>query len=289
MRFVTYRHRNKEYIGVLSADSTKVHSLRKWGDSMLELIDNDSPELRRSIQETLANTNDCVPLDSVTLEAPIPYPKHDILCIGLNYAEHRDESSRFGLKEHKITEYPTIFSKRVNRAVAYGKSITAHQDMTDQLDYEAELAVIIGKRCDHVDEQNVAKHIFGYTIVNDITARDIQRSYGQYAFGKGLDGFTPMGPWIVTTDELKDPANLQVQSRVNGEVRQNGNTKDLIFSIPFLISTLSRGIVLEPGDILITGTPAGVGAAFDPPRFLRPGDVVECEVEQIGILRNQVG
>ena len=229
-----------------------------------------------------------IPLDSVKLAAPIPHPRHDILCIGQNYLAHAIESFKFKGLEYQKPSHPVYFTKRVNRAVADGECIPAHADITSQLDYEAELAVVIGKRCDHVKPEDVFAHIFGYTIVNDVSARDLQYAHSQYAFGKSLDGFAPMGPWIVTADEIPAPPALRIGTRVNGEVRQDSNTGDFIFDIPYMISELSGGIVLEPGDIVITGTPSGVGMGFTPPRFLKSGDVVECEIEKIGTLRNTV-
>ncbi|MCC8190778.1 MAG: fumarylacetoacetate hydrolase family protein, partial [Planctomycetes bacterium] len=217
-----------------------------------------------------------------------PHPPRDLLCVGQNYLEHALETARFKGTEYHQPEYPVIFSKRVIRAVPPEGEIPAHADITAALDYEAELAVVIGKRCDHVRPEEVFAHVFGYTIVNDVSARDIQMNHVQYTFGKGLDGFAPMGPWIATVDEFAAPPHLNVVTRVNGEVRQNSNTSEFIFDIPRLISELSSGITLLPGDILITGTPSGVGMGFSPPKFLQPGDVVECEIEGIGVLRNVV-
>jgi 2-keto-4-pentenoate hydratase/2-oxohepta-3-ene-1,7-dioic acid hydratase in catechol pathway len=208
--------------------------------------------------------------------------------VGQNYTAHALEGARYAGKEWTKPDWPVYFSKRVDRCVAPGGVIPAHADITSELDYEAELAVIIGKTASKVKPGDVFSHIFGYTVANDVSARDIQHNHVQYTFGKGLDGFAPMGPWIATVDEFAVPPRLNVKTRVNGEPRQDANTSDFIFDIPRLISELSSGITLEPGDILITGTPAGVGMGFQPPKFLRPGDEIECEIEGIGILRNVV-
>ena len=287
MKFITCNHQGKEKPGVLSADGLRVHTLSGY-DTLIDFIaDYYSEGCAAALQ--LLKTDGGIPLCDVTLEAPIPHPRHDIICIGLNYTAHAIESFKARGAEYKPLPHPTYFIKRVNRAVKPGGDIPSHSDFTSQLDYEAELAVIIGKRCDHVAKEDVFGHVFGYTVMNDVSARDIQNGYGgQWAFGKSLDGFAPMGPWIVSTDELSSPPALKISARVNGEARQEGNTNDFIFDIPAVVSELSRGIVLEPGDIIMTGTPSGVGMGFNPPKFLRPGDVVECEIEGIGILKNQV-
>ena len=293
MKFVTYRNkRGEEFVGVLAISGDRVHPLRDLGydcPSMLALLDGYSDRMHADLKERLSGNGGGVSLDDVLLDAPIPHPRHDILCMGQNYLEHALEAARSRGVEYKKPDYPIYFSKRVNRAVPHNGVIPAHADITQSLDYETELAVVIGKHCDHVKPEDVFRHIFGYTIVNDVSAREVQRRHVQYSFGKGMDGFTPMGPWIVTLDEFVSPPHLHIQTRVNGEARQNANTSEFIFDIPRLISELSAGIVLEPGDILITGTPSGVGMGFTPPRFLKSGDVIECEIESIGVLRNTVG
>lgn len=283
MKFVTFLHNGRETVGVLSADDRLIHPLTGFG-GMISLISGYNGEGFDALTK-----GEGIPVGSVRLMAPIPHPHHDIICIGMNYLEHALESCRYKGIEYKKPENPLYFSKRVNRCTAPGEDIPAHADLTQKLDYEAELAVVIGKRCDHVSRQDAFDHIFGYTILNDISAREVQNGHGgQYYFGKSLDGFTPMGPWIVSADEFEAPPCLAVRSRVNGELRQDGNTSDFIFDIPFLISQLSSGIVLEPGDIIATGTPSGVGMGFTPPRFLQPGDTVVCEIEGIGRISNTV-
>ena len=184
--------------------------------------------------------------------------------------------------------FSRYFSKRVNRATDPGDGIPSHKELTSQLDYEAELAVILKKDAKDVALEDVEDYIFGYTIMNDVSAREVQTAHRQWYFGKSLDGFTPLGPWIVTADSVEFPPKLRIQSRVNGELRQDSNTEQFIHGIAEVVSELSRGMTLKAGTIIATGTPAGVGMGFDPPRFLKPGDVVECVIEGIGTLKNPV-
>ena len=292
MKFVTYLDGKTDVAGVLSTDGKWVYSLEQLGypyHTIQELIEAFTPELKDEISAKMKNYGEGIALSEVKLTAPIPYPKHDVICLGHNYLEHAKESFRFRGEEYVPLKYPTYFGKRVNRAVGHNEPVMAHKDITDMLDYEVELAIVMGKKCDHINEDEVFDYIFGYTILNDISARNLQNNHGgQFFLGKGLDGFTPMGPCIVTVDEFDNPPNLHMTSRVNGEVRQDNATNDFIFDIPFVISELSQGIVLEPGDIIATGTPSGVGMGFQPPKFMKPGDVVECEIEGIGILRNPI-
>jgi len=277
---------SEELPGVLSADGTRVHPLTGWSRLIDFIADYDKKG--RGIAQKLSQKGGGIPLGDVTLEAPIPHPPHDIICVGLNYAAHAMESAKASGQEYKAPERPVYFIKRVNRATPPGGDIPSHSSITQHLDYEVELAVIIGKRCRNVKPQDAFSHIFGYTVSNDISARNIQYDGIQWSFGKSLDGAAPIGPWIVTIDEFESPPALRVTSKVNGEIRQDSNTSDFIFGIPYLISELSHGITLEPGDIIMTGTPSGVGMGFDPPKFLRDGDVVELEIENIGVLRNTV-
>jgi 2-keto-4-pentenoate hydratase/2-oxohepta-3-ene-1,7-dioic acid hydratase in catechol pathway len=212
-----------------------------------------------------------------------------VICLGINYMAHAEESARYK-KEAFGGDRPfaVYFSKRVNRAIGTGEAIPSHSDIVTDLDYEAELAVIIGKRASKVSEEEVKDYIFGYTVINDVSARTLQTQHKQWYLGKSLDGFLPMGPCITTVEELDFPPKVQVQSRVNGELRQDSNSSLLIFGVEHIISELSQGMTLEPGTIIATGTPAGAGMGFDPPRFLKPGDVVECTVEGIGTIKNTV-
>jgi 2-keto-4-pentenoate hydratase/2-oxohepta-3-ene-1,7-dioic acid hydratase in catechol pathway len=212
-----------------------------------------------------------------------------VICLGINYRAHAEEAARYnGEAFAKEKPVPIYFSKRVAQAVAPGGAIESHPGLVERLDYEAELAVIIGRTARNLSAAEAPAHIFGYTVLNDVSARDLQTAHKQWYFGKSLDGFTPMGPCIVTADEISFPPRLAIRSYVNGELRQNSTTDLLITGIADILAELSSGITLLPGTILATGTPAGVGMGFDPPKFLRPGDVVECEIEGIGTLRNTV-
>lgn len=226
-------------------------------------------------------------LDSVRLRAPITRPARNVVCVGLNYADHVAESQ--SVVGAQLPEYPVFFSKPPSTVIGPGDEIPWHGHVSTAVDWEAELAVIIGRECRDVDEASALDCVFGYTVANDVTARDLQRRHGQWYKGKGLDGFCPMGPLAVTADEIGDPHQLDVSLRVNGVEKQRSNTRHLIFRIPRLIAEWSAGMTLFPGDILLTGTPSGVGAGRTPPEFLRPGDVVEAEVGGIGVLRNTVG
>src|ERR1700754_3902393 len=232
-----------------------------------------------------------VPLSSVTLLAPIPAPQRNIFCVGKNYRDHAREFSNSGyeagaVKGAEIDSHPAVFTKPSNTVVGPDDVVQLHAHITSSVDYEAELALIIGKEGRDIKPEHAYDHIFGYTIVNDVTARDRQRNHKQWFLGKALDTFCPMGPWIATADEL-DPENLDVKCWVNGELRQNANTSDLIFDIPTLIAPISAGMALVPGDIIATGTPAGVGIGFNPPKFLKAGDVVAMEISNIGRIENK--
>lgn len=211
-----------------------------------------------------------------------------LICLGINYKAHADEAERYSDAFKKERPIPIYFSKRVTEAVAPNGFIESHPSLVERLDYEAELAVIIGKKAKHVKTEDAADYIFGYTVLNDVSARLLQTTHKQWYFGKGLDGFTPMGPCITSADEIAFPPALQISSRINGELRQDSVTDLLITSIEDIIEELSSGMTLMPGTIIATGTPSGVGMGFDPPKFLKSGDVVECSVEGIGTLRNVV-
>ncbi|WP_282603200.1 fumarylacetoacetate hydrolase family protein [Paracoccus sp. PARArs4] len=228
-----------------------------------------------------------VPEGSYGLEAPIPAPPKNIFCVGRNYMEHIAEGDRAQKRDVGVTEVPVFFTKPPTAITAPDGAIPIFPHVSTNIDYEVELAVIIGKTGRDIPAERAMEHVFGYTILNDISARDVQRKHGgQYFKGKGLDGSAPMGPWIVTADQIPDPHALRVRCLVNGEVRQDGNTRDMVFDIPTLIASLSAGMTLEPGDIIATGTPSGVGYAMEPPQYLRDGDSVTCEIEGIGRLDN---
>ncbi|SFE72432.1 fumarylacetoacetate hydrolase family protein [Alteribacillus iranensis] len=220
---------------------------------------------------------------NVKVQAPIPRPAKNIMCAGKNYAEHAKEMG----SEADIPTDPIIFTKSPTTVIANHDEINPHRDVTESLDYEGEIAVIIGKQGKNIKAEHANDHIYGYTLLNDVTARDVQKRHKQFFLGKSFDTFSPMGPAIVPKEEL-DGQHLSLRTYVNNDLRQETTTENMIFSIPQLIEIISRGMTLEPGDIIATGTPAGVGAGFNPPKFLQPGDKVVIEVDGIGQLQNTV-
>ena len=266
----------------ISPDGTAFRPLAAAGVSLLSLIP-DLPEPGVPWQR----------LDPATLLAPIPRPARNIFCVGKNYHEHAAEFARSGFdtsaaKGETAPAWPVVFTKPPSAVIGPEAPILRFAALTGQLDYEAELAVVIGRPGRGIARDAALSHVFGYTIVNDVTARDLQQRHRQWFLGKSMDSHCPMGPWIVTADAIPNPAMLELRCTVNGELRQQANTRDLIFDIPTIIATLSAGITLQPGDIIATGTPAGVGIGFDPPRFLEPGDRVSIEIDAIGTLSNPV-
>lgn len=227
-------------------------------------------------------------LANVQLAAPIPRPRKNIMCLGWNYAEHEKETAVLRGREAKVPEAPVFFTKAPTTVNGPYGNIVIDPQVSEQVDWEAELAVIIGKGGKNIREEDALAHVFGYTVLNDVTARDLQSRHKQFFKGKSIDGYCPMGPWIVTADEVADPQQLALRLRVNGIVKQDGNTNMMIFSVRSIIAVLSLGMTLEPGDIIATGTPSGVGFARNPPEFLQVGDVMETEIEGIGTLRNVV-
>ncbi len=273
MKLATIRHEGQESVAIVDSDAGRAWPLP--GRTMLDLIDGGAAP---------AADGPGVPLDTVTLLAPIPRPRRNIFCVGKNYRDHIAEM-RVG--SEAPPEYPVIFSKVPQTVIAGGSAIRIPTGVSESIDYEAELAVVIGTEGRGIKAEDAWSHIFGFTILNDVTARDLQRRHTQWLIGKSLDSFCPMGPWIVTTDAI-DARSLDIALWVNGEQRQKANTSELIFDIPTIIATLSAGITLYPGDIIATGTPSGVGAGFKPPRFLKAGDEVAIEIEGIGRLVNPV-
>ena len=283
MKLVTYLYNNREAVGLLTDDGAAVRPL-PFAD-MNALIEAPQEELEDAVRAA----GEALPLSAVTLLAPIPPPRQDVICLGINYKAHAEEAEKYSAEAFKKERpIPIYFSKRVSEAVPPEGFIESHPGLVERLDYEAELAVIIGRTARNVAPADAADYIFGYTVLNDVSARLLQTTHKQWYFGKGLDGFTPMGPCITTAEEIPFPPALAISSRVNGELRQNSTTDLLITSIADIIAELSSGMTLLPGTIIATGTPAGVGMGFDPPKFLKPGDVVECSIQGIGAIRNTV-
>jgi 2-keto-4-pentenoate hydratase/2-oxohepta-3-ene-1,7-dioic acid hydratase in catechol pathway len=243
-------------------------------------------------REASASDRGRIALDQVRLLAPIPRPAKNILCVGKNYHEHAKEFHQSGFDasagKDAIPDVPIIFTKWPNSVTGPGDAIPSANDPTNSVDYEGELTVVIGSVARNVKKADAFSHVYGYTIVNDATARTLQRRHKQWFLGKSLDGFCPMGPCIVTADEVPDVTKLQLQTRVNGELRQDAPVSDLIFDIPTLIEEISALMTLEPGDLIATGTCAGVGIGFNPPKYLKPGDHVAITIEPIGTLENPV-
>jgi 2-keto-4-pentenoate hydratase/2-oxohepta-3-ene-1,7-dioic acid hydratase in catechol pathway len=283
LKFATYRKDGTSCVGVVdvAAGTVTPHALPEGpaGSGVAGLIGAGA----------LRPTGPAMPLSEVALEAPIPRPARNIFCVGKNYFEHAHEFSKSGFdssaEKGAVPSDPIIFSKVPDCVIGPDAAIEIDPDVSEAIDYEAELAVIIGTGGRGIRRERAMDHVWGYTIVNDVTARDLQGRYSQWIVGKSQDTFCPMGPWAVTRDEI-DVADTAIRCRVNGELRQDSNTGLLIFDIPTIIATISAGVTLIPGDVIATGTPVGVGIGFTPPKYLRPGDNVEVEIEGIGTLRN---
>ncbi len=284
MKYATIRHGAASMAGVIDPDS---EVFRPFEPAVEDVAAAIAPLLAGHL--TLGAP---MQLAGLTLCAPILKPPHNIICVGKNYRAHAEEFTKSGYDAGRtahdaIPRHPIVFSKPATTIGNPGGIIPLFPGLDDAVDYEAELAVVIGKVGRGISREDAMSHVFGFTIVNDVTARDLQQQHKQWFLGKGIDGFCPMGPWVVSADEM-DYRDMRVMCRVNGELRQDASLRDLIFDIPVLIETISRGMTLQPGDVIATGTPEGVGIGFTPPRFLSPGDVVECEISGIGILRNEV-
>ncbi|MBE4909302.1 fumarylacetoacetate hydrolase family protein [Bacillus luteolus] len=299
MRFVTAQKGEQTIIGIMIQDGSKVldlHEAEKAMNShstlprtMNECLDLGDLFIEKvsAIEEWASGHNDgdyIIELAEVVLKAPIPRPRKNVFCVGKNYADHAIEMGSAA----DIPEHVMLFSKAPTSVVGTEETILHHDHVTRQLDYEGELAVIIGKKGKRIAEEDAFDYVFGYTILNDITARDLQDKHKQFLLGKSLDTSCPMGPYIAHKSIIPNPANLRIETKVNGEVRQSGNTDQFIFSIEKIISVISQGTTLEPGDIIATGTPAGVGKGFKPPRFLNKGDEIEISVEGLGTLKNTI-
>lgn len=299
MKLVTYRlGQNEARMGVIS--DRLIIDVEKFGkkvnleltSSMLDFIEL-GPIAVESLDAALKDSNSrdyvgiSVPYENAKILAPIPRPKKNIFGIGLNYKDHIGEASKPLDTSSELPQEPVIFSKFPTAVIGDQDPICHNKNITKQLDWEAELAVIIGTKCDRVKNKDALNNVFGYTVINDISARDCRRA-GQWVVSKSQHSFAPMGPCIVTADEIKDPHNLNVSCHVNGIEKQNSNTKYMLFNINDLIEDISQGILLEPGDIIATGTPEGVGAGRNPQEFMWPGDVLETSIEGIGKIRNPI-
>ena len=301
MRFYTALINNKQEILVGFDAGNTAYRLPLLARLAPELDFNDMNELILGYTDTvkgklaqLAENRDtlagaAVAVDEVKLLAPIVRPRQDVVCLGINYDAHAQEAGRFSDEAFGGERpYTIYFSKRVSRATATGEAVPAYEGLVDSLDYEAELGVILGRDAKGVTKEAARDYVFGYTVINDISARNLQTRHKQWYLGKSLDGFTPMGPCIVTADEIGDEQSLDISSRVNGELRQSSNTRYMIQTVAGAISELSQGMTLEAGTIIATGTPAGVGMGMTPPCFLKHGDRVVCEIEKIGRLENVI-
>lgn len=296
MKLVTFEVERRIRVGVISKDGEwvfPIESVDMEYKTMLEAVKNIGESEKQMLEYVSGkepySIRGAARLSEVKILAPIPVPEQDIICLGINYMAHAEESARYKNEAFGGDRpYAVYFSKRVNEAVADKEPIPSHSDLVDSLDYEAELAIIIGRDVKDVAPEDVKDYIFGYTIINDVSARNVQTRHKQWYFGKSLDGFTPMGPCILTTESVPYPPRLQVQSYVNGELRQDSNTELLIFGVDHVVSELSRGMTLKAGTIISTGTPAGVGMGFTPPKFLKSGDVVTCRIEEIGEITNPI-
>ncbi|KSU84793.1 2-keto-4-pentenoate hydratase/2-oxohepta-3-ene-1,7-dioic acid hydratase (catechol pathway) [Fictibacillus enclensis] len=297
MKLVTAKYQGDIFLGKLIEEENVVFNLSlaaqekemEFPVSLLEGLQLEEKflekihELSESYHENLLFTYGLTDPDLEWM-APIPRPAKNIFCVGKNYRDHAVEMG----SEADIPEHVMIFSKAPTTVIGHQADVLRHKKVTDELDYEGELAVIIGKKGKGITQDTAMDHVFGYTIINDVTARDLQKKHKQFLIGKSLDTSCPMGPWIVSKEDLPNPHELTITTKVNGEVRQDGTTKDFIFTIPEIIEALSKGMTLEPGDVIATGTPAGVGKGFKPPRLLNSGDTIEITVEGIGTLVNNV-
>ncbi|BAO92696.1 fumarylacetoacetate hydrolase family protein [Caballeronia cordobensis] len=288
---------NLEFDGAKALALVDAENARFWPiGTMVPEFEGDMVQLVQSFEKfkgDLRPRGEGRPLSEAKVLAPIDQPRRNIFCVGKNYHEHAAEFQNSGFDssakdgEH-APEAPVIFTKPASTVIGPSVKIPRHTTVTSQLDYEAELGVVIGKAGRGIKKADAMDYVFGYTVINDFTARDLQKLHRQWFIGKSLDGFCPMGPYLVTADEANGQ-NIDVKCWVNGELRQSSNTQQLIFDIPTLIETLSAGIELQPGDVIATGTPAGVGIGFNPPKFLQQGDVVRIEIQNVGVLENEVG
>ncbi len=279
MRIARYRYDSGEHLGIV-----EIGAIRPFPDSIASL--ERYLELAAHERSALP-LGDAAPLEEVTLLAPVR-PRKNVFCVGRNYLGHAEEIARARGTSVNLPAVPTFFTKAPTAITGPNAPLHLSAELSKQYDWEAELAVVIGSRCRDVAEADALSVVFGYTCLNDVTARDLQKAHQQWFKGKSLDETCPIGPWIVTPDEVGDPQSLDIAMRVNGDIKQSSNTSQMIFNVRRIIASLSSGLTLEPCDVIATGTPDGVGFARNPPEFLRPGDIMEVDVARIGILRNTV-
>ncbi len=293
MKFIYFENEAGKTLGILDAQDKIITLESALGATapkdLNALIDTMSEEEVLALAEKAKAMEGTIALEAVKVLAPIEYPKRNIFCLGKNYLDHANETKGLPGGSDDIPQFPIYFAKVAQPAIGQGENVLAYQEYTDMVDYEVELAIVIGKDGIDISKEDAESHIFGYTIINDVSARNIQRKHGQWFKGKSLETYCPMGPVLVHKSEIAFPVELDIQCSINGEMRQNSNTNQLIFDIPTIIHDLSKGMYLRKGDIISTGTPAGVGLGFKPFKFLKPGDTMECYVEGIGKLTNTFG
>ena len=289
MKLITCRYNGAEHTAVVTHGDTQAVMTEDLGYHFRDMNDLIRKNFKVKKVTSSAKDGETVIISDAELDIPwaIPHPVRDVICMGLNYKAHADEMAEALNEEKKERVYPIYFGKAVDRCLGHGEAVPSHSDFISTLDYECELAVILGKDAYQVPAEEVSDYIFGYSILNDVTGRELSRHKQNY-FMKSLDGSCPMGPWIVTADEIPYPPELQIRLSVNGEPRQNGNTGDMIFGISEIVSELSRGVTLQAGTIFATGSPTGIGFGMKPPVFLKDGDVMRCTIEKIGVLTNTV-
>jgi 2-keto-4-pentenoate hydratase/2-oxohepta-3-ene-1,7-dioic acid hydratase in catechol pathway len=294
MRLASYLAAGRPRAAVLAPDQTLVPVAELVVGGPVEMLDvlASGPAVWDQLRASAADARGGQPLATAQLLAPIPHVRRNLFCVGWNYLEHFAEGQ--GMRgpnddAQQIPDYPALFSKQPNCVVGPDAPVWHPAPISDQLDWEVELAIVIGTRGRDIPEERAYEHVFGYTVANDVSVRDVQRRHGgQWFKGKNFDSHCPLGPWIVTADELGDPHALRITLRVNGATKQDANTAYMAFRIPRILKEISTGLWLEPGDVILTGTPSGVGFARKPPEFLKVGDVMEAEIEKIGVLRNSV-
>jgi 2-keto-4-pentenoate hydratase/2-oxohepta-3-ene-1,7-dioic acid hydratase in catechol pathway len=295
VRLATFEDRGDARVGVIGEDATitAIDDLVPGAPRGMVAVIEQWDGLARPLRELPIRSGTAgTPLDRVKLLAPIPRPRRNLFCVGWNYAEHFAEGKSFrsAASPQEVPEHPALFSKNPATVTGPDAPVMHPGPRSAELDWEVELAVVIGKRGRDIDERAALGHVFGYTIANDVSVRDFQRTRhgGQWFKGKNFDTHCPLGPWIVTADEIPDPQVLDISSRINRETKQSSNTRHMVFGVARIIAELSAGMALVPGDVILTGTPSGVGFARTPPEYLKPGDVMEMEIGGIGVLRNSV-